>query len=156
MNLPAQLPCPESIWSIEAIHCFLGIADEPLTRPINAENGSEVAERIVELISMFSSAAHVKASAQWYAEEAYNIAYRNEAKTLRERAEMPGKEIFKPLVATSILQAFIRSEGNDYTYLKNRAAETSRALEKAADYLRSILSSLKSQAEMARYGGGGA
>lgn len=153
MNLPAQLPKPDKVWSIADCFAFFDMADDAMRRPYNAANPFEVAERIVELSQLFPSAGDAQAAAVYYANEALRIEVHEYAQELKDRAEQ--KDIYKPLVAPSILNAYLKSRTAEYLHMKEKAERCTAGLVHSLDALRSVLSNLKEHARMATFGGGG-
>lgn len=154
MNLPAQLPRPDQIWSIVDCFAFFDMADDAMRRPYNAANHFEVSERIVELSQLFPSAGDVQAAAVYYANEAFRVAVHDYAQELKDRAEQ--KDIYKPLVAPMVLSAYLKSRTAEYLHMKEKAERCSAGLVHSLDALRSVLSNLKEHARLATFGGGGA
>ncbi len=125
-----------------------------MSSPFNESNHFEVSARIVEMSALLASAGNVQASAVYYAHEALRMTIHNYAQELKDRAEQ--KDIYKPLVSPSILNAYLKSRTAPYQYIKERAERCTAGLTHSIDALRSVLSNLKQHAYLATFGGGGA
>lgn len=138
---------PEWIWSIEQAFTFLDEADEALARPVNTENGEEVADRLAELIAMFPASCNVVAACKWYEQAAYKQEFHLYADELKSRAG----DTYKHLTAPSVLRDYLKSRTAEMQALYTRAERTNAAITHAMEGLRSILSKIKEDRKISNY-----
>ena len=146
-NLPPN--CPQWIWGIDQVFEVLEYTEDFLCARVNTESGEAIAAKLEECISLYASSANVLAACRWYMDAAFRQEVHLYADELKSRAG----DTFKPLVAPSILNAYLKSRCAEWSALYTRAERQNAGLTHSMEGLRSLLSKLKEDKRIQNFAG---
>lgn len=150
-GLPAQVPKPSYVWSIQNIFDLFDQITQTLEEEVPADNGDAVASKISELLLLYPSSCDALASCVWYAETAYRDAYNAVYLSVKGILGSDTPAELKGLLSASVVNAYIKSRTADFQYMRERAERLNRAITHALDALRSLLSSIKEDKKISNY-----
>jgi len=148
VTLPFETPKPDFILTIKEMSDFFDHVDEIMSEKIDAGNGGIIAEKLADVAAWYAYSSQVCASAKWYHAKVYEYHYERIVGVLKKRKLNP--ETAK-LTSASNLKEYIKNKCADFIYLVERADRTNRGMTHYCDSLRTLISKLKSEREIAKY-----